>query len=408
MFLMTRTQFALLIAIAVFPHPGAAQDNCNPGKLRSAKELFDNNDPRAEEALRQLENCPSTTGETAKQLLVKLTDSKNCNPIRNKAQAQIMRKDRDGACASLDTIEKTCPNWEKLPEVRKIVGECRKAPTFDNEKDFKEAQELHKSCDWERALAILQDIKKRSPGYSGLENEIAGIQKDSNDIKAAIDPANRGLLDEAESALKKIRSRGISCVNDELANIRDDIADLDKAERACEKRNSKESLRLYSEVKERNESYTWLEKEIDGIRKGTKCAGAAAAVVNNPPIPPKIVPNDSAPKPNIPAPDTQRQQLRTALQSYYSGDYTEAGKLLRSIVGSGEASPQSKTLAKFYLGAALLNSYFLGGETGRSLESEALVFFRQVKDEAPGFAPPADGISKRVLERFHEGKRGNP
>ena len=441
MHFMTRICFVLLTAICIFPHlcrsQSATSQECDPNKLARAREFFGNSDyPQAETLLRPLENCPSAIGGEAKQLLAKIADSRNCSPIRIQALAAQNRGNHDGACGFLAEIEKTCPNWDRLSGLKRLIGDCRKALT--PEEDFNQALDLRKKCDWNGAIALLGQIKEKNPSFPGLTNEISSVQKDIEEVKSATDLRNAGRLEEARAILSRVKSRaGPSCQTLDAASedIRRDIDDIKKASDFCSRGNSQESLLTLEKVKERNPSYNWLNREIVGVRGGSKCASSMPAPQNT--FADLLVKGQAAlrSKDYFNAADlleraleihprdvnakmllaqanrlaqSQREAMRDALRSYYLGDYAEAGKLLQNILSSGEASPQSKTLAKFYLGASLLSTYYLSGENKRDLASEALVYFGQVQAEAPKFAPPSTGISKRIVEQFNAVKQQNP
>jgi tetratricopeptide (TPR) repeat protein len=439
MLLLTRITFVLFVALFIFPYPCRSQtatsQDCNPNKLARAREFFDNNDhAQAESLFRQLESCPSEISGAAKQYLAQIADSRNCSPIRAKALVAHNRGNHDDACLFVAEIEKTCPGWSELAKLKRLIGECRKSPVPDD--IFRQALDLHAKCEWNNAMSLLHQIKEKNPGFSGLDNEISSVQKDIDETKSADDLRSRGRLEEAHTILRSVKSRaGASCppVDSELESLRMDIDDKKRADVACASGNSKNALSIWEAVRERNPSYDWLDREIESIKKGTKCGSAPSTAVNTfadymakgqTALQSKdyamaalwlkkaidLRPGDANAKSLIAEANrlaqSQREAMRSALQVYYSGDFERAGKLLRSVVNSGEASPQSRTLARFYLGAALLSAYYLSGENKRNLESEALDCFRQVQAETPKFSPPTTGISKRILVQFNASRQG--
>ncbi len=303
-------------------------------------------------------------------------------------------------------------------------------PQVPVEELYKLCAQLHKNCQWNDALSVCRDAKSKDPSNPSLDKIISAIQKDSEDVDQAETLRDSGRLEEASTLLRKIKQRSdlmCSSLDSDVRNIQQDLVRVRQAEEQCKKGNATEALNILERL-----SYDWLDSRIASIRAG-KCGGPAT-----PPTPPETT-NDFSelmnkarasldkkdygaaardfravlklrPKDAVAASSleycnqrirTDKEAMRGALKHYYSADYEQAGQSLNSIIASEDASPQSKALARFFLGAVLLNRYYLGGESSPDLMTEAFGKFRELKAEKPDFAPPLTMVSKRIIEQFN-------
>lgn len=89
----------------------------------------------------------------------------------------------------------------------------------------------------------------------------------------------------------------------------------------------------------------------------------------------------------------QRQNLRSALLSYFDGDYKSALQMARQYLDGGG---EKRQIASFIAGAALYSRFLLGGRQEPDLKKEALQYFAGCGN----YKPPQRLISPTILDAY--------
>lgn len=89
--------------------------------------------------------------------------------------------------------------------------------------------------------------------------------------------------------------------------------------------------------------------------------------------------------------------LVRGISEFYQGDYDAAMTFVRDYL---DLSGAKVGLANFYMGAAKLTKYYLGGMTDKKLYNDATVAFRAAKG-TPGFVPPGrEYVAPKILKVY--------
>lgn len=407
-------RFATLVGIAFLGFPFcfiqpsyacAMQSSCEQ-QLRDA--LGHYNNKRYVQALRVLDamsGCSDSLRFQAEDLRVRIAAGQKCGNFAD----EILRSEKYGhdyVCRMLVDFEASNCSDPRIDQLKYRIGPCNLMPP--------EADQLHEEIllavenknlrEARRKYQILLSKYPSYPGIVGLLNEIhelaAEIQTKIGSKESAASPQNEGqrevLISNPPNAIEKGKTTdgkndaASAAWNDAVVVPIDRQKPVESAPNVSHYQGSNTNSHwdYYSAALryfEKKEYFRARSSAQEAMRYKSEDGQTRSLLAQ---IEEKI--------------KSERLQISKAIDLFYGGQHDECYRLLTNLIASKEISPQGAALCEFYLGANYSTLFFLGGGKDEHLRDRAMVYFRQAVSTDPGFHPPEQSISQRILQLFAE------
>ena len=411
-------------------------EKCSTGVLEQAQRAFRADDlSQAERLAESIVDCPEALGAEAARLLTTVTSRRENDRLWQRAQVLIQRQRFEEACQLLHKIQVTAPVFPNL-QVARLKAGCN-PDLAQLQEDLDRVDELIEEENWQEARRLLNSLLEKHPDKTeaqgrqrAVELEIQRIhsktaafhydaavrlfeQGDAADAKSHLQkvlktsrdhPEARALLRKVETRLQEQANaetaRGLSIQARQLLDggdfagarerIEEAIALQGSDPRLMELRRTIKVARISHEARE-------LLDAGESVEARLKVEEALSLQSSGPLL---IELQDFIEK------ERQETLLRLAVQSYYSGEYTETIAQLKGYLEAKKQPPYA-AMAYFFLGASVASASMLSENAPPQSLETAKEHFRTGRHIDPEFTPPLESVSPRIQTIFFQSVVGN-
>ena len=390
---------------------------------------------QAERLAESIVDCPEALGAEAARLLTTVTSRRENDRLWQRAQVLIQRQRFEEACQLLHKIQVTAPVFPNL-QVARLKAGCN-PDLAQLQEDLDRVDELIEEENWQEARRLLNSLLEKHPDKTeaqgrqrAVELEIQRIhsktaafhydaavrlfeQGDAADAKSHLQkvlktsrdhPEARALLRKVETRLQEQANaetaRGLSIQARQLLDggdfagarerIEEAIALQGSDPRLMELRRTIKVARISHEARE-------LLDAGESVEARLKVEEALSLQSSGPLL---IELQDFIEK------ERQETLLRLAVQSYYSGEYTETIAQLKGYLEAKKQPPYA-AMAYFFLGASVASASMLSENAPPQSLETAKEHFRTGRHIDPEFTPPLESVSPRIQAIFFQSVVGN-
>ena len=411
-------------------------EECSTGVLQQARRAFRASDlSQAKRLAESIVDCPEALGAEAARLLTRVTIRRENDRLWQRAQVLIQRQRFAEACQLLHEVQVTAPHFPNLQVARQQAG-CN-PDLVQLQEDLDRVDELIEKENWQEARQLLNSFLEKHPDETKAQERRRAVELEIQRIHsktAALhyDAALR-LFEQGDAAGAKSRLQEVLKTSRDHPEAR---ALLRKVEtRLQEQANAQTARRLsiqarqlldggdFAGARERIEEAIALQgsdPRLMELRRTIKVArishearellDAGESVEARLRVEEALSLQSSGPLlielQGFIEKERQETLLRLAVQSYYSGEYTETIAQLKGYL-EAKKQPPNAAMAYFFLGASVASVSMLSENApAQSLET-AKEHFRTGRHIDPDFTPPLESVSPRVLAIFSQAVIGN-
>jgi len=403
-----------VVGLLAFGQAPTSEDSCSDKRYQLAEGAYNAKDfSQAKVLAGRLLKCPDPISSKAQRLLDTISTRERNNGLAGEAFAAIRRGRFQTACELLARIKESDPSYPNLDWYVTQAGGC---PVQDLQPKLDEIRRLLDSGEVRRAAAELQSLRQTHPDRTDIaqlraqaariieEEEARRLRRDYQRARQLTDEKQ---FAEAMDAFTRLQQEkpGYRDVVEQLAYLKREQERLNNQtateQTATEQQNhgrgspsSESSSLANSSTSDGREAkvraavremvaagdYGKALGVIETEGRGLRDLEAPALDIHN-----KLIEEDKL--------------LAGALTSFYSGEYEAARQALSRFLGN-KHSRKGRSVARFYLGAAVASLHFLQGRAESDFESEARKLFLAVQHEDSDFRPIWEGISPRIRKLY--------
>ncbi len=423
---------ALSISMAMPLQSGrTADDECGTGVLEQARRAFRASDlSQAETLAGSIVECPEELGEEAARLLTRVRSRRNHDRLWQRAQVLIQRHRSEEACRLLHEILVVAPDFPNLQAAAQRAGCNLDSEQF--QRDLDRADELIAGKNWREARRLLDSLLERHPHATEVQVRRRAVELQIQTIQSRTDAlhytAAVRLLEQGDAAGAKSRLQEVLETSPDhpkahalLAKVETRLqeqANLETARRLSMQARGLLDAKNFAGAREKIEeaiSLAGSDPHLMELLRTIKVAGLSHEAR-------ELLDSGQSAKARLKVEEAlslqssgpllielqefierQRQQtlLRLAVQSFYSGEYSESIAQLKGYLEE-KPRPPFASFAYFYLGASVASATLMSQRAPvHSLETAA-EHFRTSHHIDRDFTPPLESVSPRIRALFSQ------
>ena len=329
-------------------------EECSTGVLEQARRAFRADDlSQAERLAESIVDCPEALGAEAARLLTTVTSRRENDRIWQRAQQLIQRQRFEEACQLLHEIQVTAPDFPNL-QVARQQADCN-PDLVQLQEDLDRVDKLIEKENWQEAHQLLNRLLEKHPDETQAQERQRAV----------------GL------EIQRIHSKTAAFHYDAAVKL------FEQGDTAGAKSRLQEVLKT---SRDHPEARALLRKVETRLQEQANAQTATRF--------------------SIQARELQEPLLRLAVQSYYSGEYTETIAQLKGYLEANKQPPYA-AMAYFFLGASVASVSMLSKNAPPQSLQTAKEHFRTGRHIDPDFTPPLESISPRIQAIFSQAVIGN-